>query len=65
MSIVFRWLHDAKVNIIQNKKLENRWIYVDKDALNEIGQYISKELCEPAVAKKLISKIAREINSLG
>ena len=35
----------------------------EKD-LNEIGTYISKELLEPETAKKVISKIAKEINSL-
>lgn len=32
--------------------------------LYEIGAYISKELLEPETAKKVISKIAKSINSL-
>lgn len=36
----------------------------EKD-IYERGAYISKELLEPATAKKVISKIAKEINSLG
>lgn len=36
----------------------------EKD-LYEIGAYISKELLEPETAKKVISKIAKGINSLG
>jgi len=32
--------------------------------LYEIGAYISKELLEPEIAKKVILKIAKEINSL-
>ena len=35
----------------------------EKD-LHEIGSYISKELLEPTTAKKMISKIAKGINSL-
>lgn len=35
----------------------------EKD-LNEIGSYIAKELLEPKTAKKMISKIAKVINSL-
>lgn len=35
----------------------------EKD-LYEIGAYISKELLEPETAKKVISKIAKGINSL-
>ncbi|WP_234121321.1 type II toxin-antitoxin system RelE/ParE family toxin [Clostridium hydrogenum] len=36
----------------------------EKD-LYEIGAYISRELLEPETAKKVISKIAKVINSLG
>lgn len=32
--------------------------------LHEIGVYISKELLEPEIAKKVVSKIANAINSL-
>jgi len=35
-----------------------------EEDLYEIGAYISKELLEPEIAKKVISKIAEEINSL-
>ncbi len=35
----------------------------EKD-LYEIGSYISKELLEPETAKKVVSKIAKGINSL-
>ncbi|NMM65082.1 type II toxin-antitoxin system RelE/ParE family toxin [Clostridium sp. P21] len=35
-----------------------------EEDLYEIGVYISKELLEPETAKKVISKIAKEINSL-
>lgn len=35
-----------------------------EDDLYEIGVYISKELLEPETAKKVISKIAKGINSL-
>lgn len=35
-----------------------------EEDLYEIGAYISKELLEPETAKKVISKIAKEINSL-
>lgn len=35
----------------------------EKD-LHEIGVYISKELLEPEIAKKLVSKIAKAVSSL-
>lgn len=35
-----------------------------EEDLYEIGTYISKELLEPETAKKVISKIAKGINSL-
>jgi toxin ParE1/3/4 len=35
-----------------------------EEDLYEIGAYISKELLEPEIAKKVISQIAKRINSL-